>query len=117
MALPWSRSSSSSAPSDIALLREMALMPRDLAAVVPEARAGDDVVVLVHGFLASAGRLPPAARAARARDGRAGRDLHATRPASGIRRIARRLRDLVERIPRGTRITIVGHSLGGIVAR
>jgi hypothetical protein len=35
----------------------------------------------------------------------------------GILRIARRLAALVDRIPEGARITVVGHSLGGIVAR
>jgi pimeloyl-ACP methyl ester carboxylesterase len=38
-------------------------------------------------------------------------------PGVGVRRIARRLADLVERLPVSARVTVVGHSLGGIVAR
>ena len=97
-------------------LREVALMPRDLAPVMPDARVGDDVVVLVHGFLASAGVFRPLRERLEAEVGiRVASFTHA--PGPGIVRIARRLHRLVERIPLGTRITIVGHSLGGIVAR
>jgi triacylglycerol lipase len=100
----------------LAFLREVALMPRDLAAVVPDARPGDDVVVLVHGFFASAGVFRPLrARLEREAGARVATFSHA--PGAGVRRIARRLADLVDEIPRGTRITIVGHSLGGVVAR
>jgi pimeloyl-ACP methyl ester carboxylesterase len=38
-------------------------------------------------------------------------------PCVGIRRIARQLEEVVRRLPPGARITIVGHSLGGVVAR
>jgi triacylglycerol lipase len=103
-------------PERLATLREVALMPRDLAAVVPDARPGAHVVVLVHGFLASAGVFRPL-RERLERD--AGADVasftHA--PGPGVRRIARRLAKLVDRIPHGARVTVVGHSLGGIVAR
>jgi alpha-beta hydrolase superfamily lysophospholipase len=100
----------------LALLREVALVPRDLVAVVPEAQAGDHVVVLVHGFLASAGVFRPLrARLEREAGARVATFTHA--PGLGIRRIARSLAELVERLPRGTRITVVGHSLGGVVAR
>ena len=100
----------------LALLREVALVPRDLAAVVPEARPGEDVVVLVHGFLASAGVFRPLrARLEQETGARVATFTHA--PGLGVRRIAKRLAALVDRIPRGTRITVVGHSLGGLVAR
>jgi triacylglycerol lipase len=100
----------------LAMLREVALMPRDLAAVVPEARAGEDVVVLVHGFLASAGVFRPMrARLEREAGARVATFTHP--PGVGIRRIARRLATLVDRLPAGTRITVVGHSIGGVVAR
>jgi triacylglycerol lipase len=100
----------------LALLREVALMPRDLVSIVPEARPGDDVVVLVHGFLASAGVFRPMrARLERESGARVATFTHA--PCVGIRRIARRLAELIEHIPLGTRITVVGHSLGGVVAR
>src|ERR1017187_2081473 len=103
-------------PERIALLKEVALMPRDLGAVMPDARVGDDVVVLVHGFLASAGVFRPLRARLEAKTGvRVASFTHA--PGARIDRIARRLQRLVERIPLGTRITIVGHSMGGIVAR
>ena len=100
----------------LALLREVALVPRDLADVVPRALPGEDVVVLVHGFFASAGVFRPLrARLERETGARVATFTHA--PGVGIRRIARRLARLVEKFPSGTRITVVGHSLGGIVAR
>jgi pimeloyl-ACP methyl ester carboxylesterase len=100
----------------LALLREVALVPRDLAAVVPEVREGENVVVLVHGFLASAGVFRPLrARLEREAGARVATFTHA--PGPGIKRIAKRLAALVEQIPRGARITVVGHSLGGVVAR
>src|ERR1700682_1460708 len=90
----------------IALLRQFALVPCDLAAVVPEARPGDDVVVLVHGFLASAGVFRPLrTRLEREAGARVATFTHA--PCVGIRRIARRLAELIDHIPLGTRITVV----------
>jgi triacylglycerol lipase len=100
----------------LSLIREMTLVHRDLAPVVPEARPGDRVVVLVHGFGASAGVFRPLrARLEREVAARVATFTHA--PCVGIRRIARSLSDLVDRIPDSTRITVVGHSLGGVVAR
>src|ERR1017187_9098989 len=100
----------------LALLRQFALVPRDLVSVVPEALPGEDVVVLVHGFLASAGVFRPLrARLEREASARVATFTHA--PCVGVRRIARQLSELIDHIPLGTRITIVGHSLGGVVAR
>jgi triacylglycerol lipase len=100
----------------LSLLREMTLMHRDLAPCVPKARPGDRVVVLVHGFCASAGVFRPL-RARLEREAGACVATFTHAPCVGIRRIARSLEDLVNRIPRETRITVVGHSLGGVVAR
>jgi hypothetical protein len=100
----------------LALLREVALVPRDLGEVVPDAKAGDDVVVLVHGFMASAGVFRPLRkRLEREAGARVATFTHA--PGAGIVRIAKRLAALVDRLPEGARITVVGHSLGGVVAR
>jgi pimeloyl-ACP methyl ester carboxylesterase len=100
----------------LALLREVSLMPRDLTELVPDARAGDDVVVLVHGFLASAGVFRPlSARLQRETGARVASFTHA--PGVRIGYIARRLGALVERLPRKARITVVGHSIGGLAAR
>jgi pimeloyl-ACP methyl ester carboxylesterase len=74
------------------------------------------VVVLVHGFCASAGVFRPlAARLEQETGARIATFTHA--PGAGVRRIAKSLAELVSRIPSGTRITIVGHSLGGVVTR
>jgi pimeloyl-ACP methyl ester carboxylesterase len=83
---------------------------------LPRALAGDDVVVLVHGFLATAGIFRPLrARLEREAGARVATFSHA--PGVGVKRIASQLAALVDRIPQGTRIHLVGHSLGGIVAR
>jgi pimeloyl-ACP methyl ester carboxylesterase len=102
-------------PERIATLKEVALMPRDLAAVVPDARPGDDVVVLVHGFLASAGVFRPLRTHLEGDGVRVASFTHA--PGVGIARIARRLGKLIDQLPHASRITLVGHSLGGIAAR
>lgn len=100
----------------LATLREVALLPRDLAPVLPEARPGDDVVVLVHGWMASAGVFRPMRRRLENEaEARVATFTHA--PTSTVRRVARQLARLVARIPLGTRIHIVGHSVGGVVAR
>jgi triacylglycerol lipase len=100
----------------LAFFRQVALFPLDLTAVVPRVRPGDDVVVLVHGFFASAGVFRPLrARLEEETGARVATFTHA--PCVGVRRIARQLAQLVDRIPRGARVTVVGHSLGGVVAR
>src|SRR6516225_9256926 len=86
-----------------ALLREMALVTRDLTDVIPDVRGDDNVVVLVHGFLASAGVFRPLrARLEREAGARVASFTHA--PGVGIRRIARRLAELVDRFPPGARV-------------
>lgn len=100
----------------LALLREFALMPRNLTELVPDASAGDHVVVLVHGFLASAGVFRPLrARLERETGARVASFTHA--PGVRIARIAQRLGALVDRLPRTARVTVVGHSIGGLAAR
>ncbi|MGD0678220.1 MAG: alpha/beta fold hydrolase [Polyangiaceae bacterium] len=100
----------------LAFLRQLALVPLDLAQVVPDVRSGDDVVVLVHGFLATAGVFRPL-RARLERETRARVAAFTHTPGAGVRRIAGQLARLVQRLPRGARVTVVGHSLGGVVAR
>jgi triacylglycerol lipase len=100
----------------ISTLREVARVRADLLPVLPRAIAGDDVVVLVHGFLATAGIFRPLrARLERDAGARVASFSHA--PGLGVKRIAQQLSALVDRIPYGTRIHLVGHSLGGIVIR
>ena len=100
----------------LATLREAVLWPRDLAPVLPTVGAGEDVVVLIHGFFASAGVFRPMrARLERDANARVASFTHA--PGFGVRSIARSLAQIVAKIPADARLHIVGHSLGGIVAR
>jgi triacylglycerol lipase len=99
----------------LATLREVCLMPWDIAPIVPAVQHGDDVVVLVHGFLASAGVFRPLRRRLQREGVHVASFTHA--PGARIPTIARALGDLIDRISHGTRLHIVGHSMGGIVAR
>jgi triacylglycerol lipase len=101
----------------VATLREVALMARDISAVVPAQVAPQtDVVVLVHGFFASAGVFRPMRQHLETISGaRVASFTHA--PGAGIERIARSLARIVDRIPHDCRVHLVGHSLGGLVAR
>jgi triacylglycerol lipase len=91
-------------------------MRHDLFSVVP-GHAPDDVVVLVHGFLATAGVLRPLAERVEGDTGaRAASFTHL--PGEGIERIARRIDALVRRLPPSTkRLHLVGHSVGGLAVR
>ena len=101
----------------LSTLREVVLMPRDLGPVVPrEAAHEDDVVVLVHGIFASAGVWRPMKQMlAKETGAKVASFTHA--PGIGIERIAKSLASLVERVPAGCRVHLVGHSLGGLVVR
>jgi len=101
----------------VATLREVALMARDIPSDVPaQVDPHSDVVVLVHGFFASAGVFRPMRhRLVTGTGAKVASFTHA--PGAGIERIARSLARIVDRIPRDCRVHLVGHSLGGLVAR
>src|SRR5262249_34034194 len=101
----------------ISTLREVVLMPRALAPVVPrQLEHTDDLVVMVHGFFASAGVFGPMTDALmRKTRAKVASFTHA--PGVGVERIARRLAQLVEQIPARCRLHLVGHSLGGLASR
>ncbi|MBX3229329.1 MAG: alpha/beta fold hydrolase [Labilithrix sp.] len=101
----------------ISTFREVVLMPRDIAPSVPAGlKHEDDVIVMVHGFFASAGVWRPMKRAlAYGTGAQVASFSHA--PGVGVDRIARSLARLVERVPAGCRVHLIGHSLGGLVAR
>lgn len=101
----------------VSTLREVALMARDLAPVVPaEVTEGEDVVVLIHGFFASAGVFRPMRQRLVDETGsKVASFTHA--PGASIARIAKSLARIVDRVPKGCRVHVVGHSLGGLVAR
>jgi triacylglycerol esterase/lipase EstA (alpha/beta hydrolase family) len=83
---------------------------------VPDVAPSDDVVVLVHGLLATAGAFRPLRARLEAQLGvKVASFTHV--PGAGIRRIAEQLARLIDELPERTRIQIVGHSLGGLVAR
>jgi pimeloyl-ACP methyl ester carboxylesterase len=97
------------------MLRLLSNVPRDLATCLPHVKAGDDIVFLVHGFFATAGVFRPMRAEIERGGARAATFTHA--PGMGVDRIARSLARLVERVHAGARVHIVGHSLGGLVAR
>ena len=100
----------------LATLREVLLVPRDIGEIVPVDEDASDVVVLVHGFLATAGVFRPLReRLEREANARVASFSHL--PGATVPSIAFALGNLVAKIDRGARIHIVGHSLGGVVAR
>ena len=122
--LYWSQSARAPVPTlrhrvseTLSTLREVVLMPRDLGIVMP-ARLGatDDVVVLIHGFFASGGVFRPMKERLVAETGsKVATFTHA--PGVSITSIAKSVARIVERIPMSCRVHVVGHSLGGLVAR
>ncbi|MEO8875616.1 MAG: hypothetical protein ABI461_08520 [Polyangiaceae bacterium] len=100
----------------ISTLREAVAWPLDFNPVLPNANTHEqDVVVLVHGFLATAGVFRPLRRRLDSYGIHSATFTHL--PGVGVQRIALSLAKLVDRIPRTARVHIVGHSLGGLVAR
>lgn len=102
----------------MAFAKQTALLRHDVGRpVVPsEVRPGDDVVVLMHGMLATAGVLRPL----RAEIGRQpGMHAAALSYAVGasLTDIASRLRELCEELGGDVRLHLVGHSFGGVAAR
>ena len=100
----------------LALARQATLLHRDVPSVVPSVDRGD-VVVLVHGFLATAGVLRPLRTAIERETGAVTASFtHA--PGLGVTGIAERLADLVRGIASpNVRIHLVGHSIGGLAVR
>jgi len=99
-----------------AFARLAALLPLDLADVVPgSAREGDHVVVLVHGALATAGAWRPL------RERLASVGIHSAsftyKPSAGVVAISDGIGRLLRRLPAGVRVCLVGHSLGGLAVR
>lgn len=100
-----------------AYAKQAVLLARDLDPVVPtEIAAGDVVVVLLHGLFATAGVLRPMRRALeRHRHVRVASFTYA--PGPGAEAVAARLEGIVASMPADAEIHLVGHSMGGIVAR
>jgi triacylglycerol lipase len=102
----------------LAFARQGLLLRHDIAEpVIPRGVApGDDVVILLHGLFATAGVLRPL-RAAIGRHPSVHTAALTYLPGPGVAAIAEQLRALAAAVPQGARIHVVGHSLGGIVAR
>jgi pimeloyl-ACP methyl ester carboxylesterase len=102
----------------VAFFHQGLLIHHDTAEpVIPDHVApGDDVVVFLHGLFATAGVLRPL-RAAVARHPALHTGALTYFPGPGVEAIAAKLRELCAALPAHARLHLVGHSLGGIVAR
>jgi hypothetical protein len=101
-----------------AFARQAVLLPRDVERpVIPrDVAPSEEVVVVLHGLFATAGVLRPL----RAKLERAGGVRTATlsyAPHVGVREVAARVVKLLAKIPETARVHLVGHSMGGVVAR
>lgn len=101
----------------MALARQAVLLRYDLDEIVPQEVGQDEhVVVLLHGLFASAGVLRPM-RAYIERETGMPTASFSYRPGAGVRVLAERLAALIDRLPRTASVHLVGHSMGGLVAR
>jgi len=96
----------------LALARQATLLHRDVGAVAPADDA--ELIVLVHGFLATAGVLRPLRERLEAEGHAVASFTHA--PGIGVAELAERVGEVV-RSSRAERIQLVGHSIGGLAAR
>jgi pimeloyl-ACP methyl ester carboxylesterase len=100
-----------------AFARLAVLVPRDLAADVPETvEDGDHVIILVHGALATAGAWRPLRRKLEAL-GRTHTATFSYGPTKGVAAIANSIGELTQKIGGRVRLHLVGHSLGGLAVR
>ncbi|GMV12402.1 MAG: hypothetical protein AMXMBFR56_06260 [Polyangiaceae bacterium] len=101
----------------MAFARQATLLHRDVTATYPRlAEPGDDVVVFLHGLFATAGVLRPM-RGAVERETGAHTASFSYAPGPGVAAVAESLAALVDRLPSGVHVHLVGHSMGGIAAR
>ena len=96
----------------LAFARQFTLLHRDLPSVVPSGER--ELVVLVHGFLATAGVLRPLREHLEAEGHAVASFTHP--PGIGVEELAARVAELV-RSARAERLQLVGHSIGGLAAR
>jgi pimeloyl-ACP methyl ester carboxylesterase len=102
----------------VAFLRQTFSLHQDVTEpVIPTGvEPGDDVVVFMHGLMATAGCLRPL-RAAVTRIPGVHDAALTWPPGPGVIDLAERLARVVAEIPEHARIHFVGHSLGGVVTR
>lgn len=101
-----------------AFARQALLLPYDLTPPEPPvaAKPGEDVLIFLHGLFATAGVLRPLRSTVASHAG-----IHdialSYPPGPGIEAIAARIGRIVAKLPAEIRVHLIGHSLGGIVAR
>ncbi len=101
----------------MAFARQATLLHRDVAASYPRlAEPGAHVAVFIHGLFATAGVLRPIREVVQEKTG-----AHAASfsyaPGPGVAAVAEQLAELVDRMPSGVHVHLIGHSMGGLVAR
>jgi pimeloyl-ACP methyl ester carboxylesterase len=100
-----------------ACARLASLLLLDHRPVIPASlRAGEDVIVLIHGLFATAGVLRPMRQRIEQVCG-AHTATFTYAPGPGVTTIAASLGRLLGALPPDVRVHLVGHSLGGLVAR
>jgi pimeloyl-ACP methyl ester carboxylesterase len=100
-----------------AVARLAMLLPRDLGVALPVGVApGDDVVVLVHGTLATAGAWRPLRQRLSGLP-RAHAASFTYGPTLGVADVSGEIASLLGRLPGTVRVHLVGHSLGGLAVR
>jgi pimeloyl-ACP methyl ester carboxylesterase len=97
----------------LALARQAALLRHDLGAVLP---GSAEVVVLVHGFLATAGVLRPLRDAIERGTGASVASFTHV-PGATIEELGERVRATVASLSSAERVHLVGHSIGGLAVR
>jgi pimeloyl-ACP methyl ester carboxylesterase len=101
----------------LAYVVQAGLIARDLGPTRPlYVPSGGDLVVFIHGWLATAGVLRPLRRRVEQELGVQTASFTYA-PNLSVERVAERLRDFVGSIDQGVRVHLVGHSVGGLVAR
>jgi pimeloyl-ACP methyl ester carboxylesterase len=102
----------------LALARHVPLIP-SISTDVVEYGASDALTVFVHGYLSTGGAMRPLGEHL-GHIGVAARQVHFTfGPTGSVAEVVRRLDDIIRRAQAGRdgAVRIVGHSLGGLVAR
>jgi pimeloyl-ACP methyl ester carboxylesterase len=100
-----------------AFARQAWLLRHDINSSLPAAVGeADDVVVCLHGLFATAGVLRPLrARLERYPGVQTASFTYPVGP--GVKTLARRLHELLCELPERSRVHLLGHSVGGVVAR
>ena len=100
-----------------ALLRQAPLLARSLSRRLPgRETAGSDVIVLLHGVMATAGVFGPLEAALAARRATALASF-SYGPTRGFASLVDELSSCLADLPPSSRVHLVGHSLGGVLAR